>query len=476
MNFFPAFHNLNDQPVRIIGGGAVAERKVDRLRAAGAKITVVAPGLTAGLESLLRAGAIEHWAKEFEEGDIKFCALVIAATDRREVNARVARLCKARFIPVNVVDAPESGTFIVPSMVDRSPLQVAISTGGASPVLARLLRARLESSIPAAFGRLAGLVERFRSKVKTAFDHTEDRRAFWEKVLQGHIAELVFSGREQEAQEQLASMLSGQAGKAQKMGEVYLIGAGPGDPDLLSFRALRLMQRADVVLYDRLVSPQILNLVRRDAERIYVGKARADHAVPQDQINRMLVDLALQGRRVVRLKGGDPFIFGRGGEEIELLAENDVPFQVVPGVTAAAGCAAYAGIPLTHRDHAQYAVFVTGHLKDGTMDLNWDMLAQPNKTVVFYMGLTGVRVLCDGLKAHGMPATTPAALVEKGTMSEQRVLIGDLDSLPDLVKTHDVHAPTLIIVGDVVRLHDKLKWYEPNSDVVGERLATDEHE
>ena len=467
MDFFPAFHNLRDQPVRVIGGGEVAGRKARQLRAAGARVTVIAPDVTAELASWVRDGEVTHQAKGFEDGDIAPCALVIAATADRAVNARVAALCKARFIPVNVVDAPDLGTFIVPSVVDRSPLQVAISTGGASPVLARLLRARLEASIPAAFGRLAGVVERFRGRVKAAFGDMGDRRAFWEKVLQGHIAELVFSGREREAEVQLSTLLDGQAGKPQKMGEVYLVGAGPGDPDLLTFRALRLMQQAEVVLYDRLVSPQILNLVRRDAQRIYVGKARADHAMPQERINQLLVDLALQGKRVVRLKGGDPFIFGRGGEEIELLAKHGVPFQVIPGVTAAAGCAAYAGIPLTHRAYAQYAIFVAGHLKDGALDLNWEMLVQPGKTVVFYMGLTGARALCDGLKAHGMAAATPAALVEKGTTPEQRVFIGDLDSLPDLVKTHGVRAPTLIIVGDVVRLHGKLKWYEPNPDVTG---------
>ncbi|MGB0723060.1 MAG: siroheme synthase CysG [Gammaproteobacteria bacterium] len=465
MDFFPAFLDLKQQPCLVVGGGDVAERKVRQLREAGARVTVVSPGLTPELESLVREGDIDHRAKGFEDADIQPCAVIIAATDNREVNARVATLARERYIPVNVVDAPELCTFIVPSMIDRSPLQIAISTGGASPVLARLLRARLESSVPASFGKLAGLVERFRGHVKQAFDHGRDRKAFWEKVLQGHIAELVFSGREGEAEEQLQVLLRSQAGKAQSMGEVYLIGAGPGDPDLLTFRALRLMQQAEVVLYDRLVSPQILNLIRRDAERIYVGKAMADHAVPQDQINQMLADLAKQGKRVVRLKGGDPFMFGRGGEEIQLLAEQGVPFQVVPGITAAVGCAAYTGIPLTHRDYSQYAIFVTGHLKDGTMDLNWDMLAQPNKTVVFYMGLSGVEVLCRELKAHGMPAQTAAALVEKGTTDEQRVLIGNIDTLPEIVRTNDVRAPTLIIVGDVVKLHDTLKWYQPNADI-----------
>ncbi|MGB1110603.1 MAG: siroheme synthase CysG [Gammaproteobacteria bacterium] len=466
MQFFPAFLNIVGLPCLVVGGGDVAERKVRQLRAAEGSVVLVSPEATDELRQLATEKAIEWHEREFADSDLDAVNLVIAATDNATVNQRVAELAKARRLPVNVVDQPELCSFIVPSVVDRSPLQIAISTGGAAPVLARLLRARLESTIPASFGKLAGLVERFRSRVKQAFKTTKDRKIFWESVLQGHVAEMVFAGQEQDAEQALERLLSDQAGASLERGEVYLIGAGPGDPDLLTFRALRLMQQAEVVLYDRLVSPKIMDLVRRDAERIYVGKERANHSVPQDQINQMLVDLAKQGKRVVRLKGGDPFIFGRGGEEIELLAENGVPFQVVPGITAASGCASYAGIPLTHRDHSQYAMFVTGHLKDGTMDLNWDMLAQPNKTVVFYMGLKGVSVMCDELQSHGMPGETPAALVEKGTTDEQRVFIGDLNSLPDLVTTHDVHAPTLIIVGDVVKLHGKLKWFEPQADVI----------
>ncbi|MDA0277034.1 MAG: siroheme synthase CysG, partial [Proteobacteria bacterium] len=336
---------------------------------------------------------------------------------------------------------------------------VAVSSGGASPVLARLLRARLETLIPAEYGRLATLAAAFRERVKARFDFAA-RRRFWERVLQGPIAELSLAGRERQARAALEDALA-DTRLAFTGGEVSLVGAGPGDPDLLTFRALRLMQQADVVVYDRLVSPPILDLVRRDAERIYAGKARAQHTLPQEDINALLVRLAKAGKRVVRLKGGDPFIFGRGGEEIDSLAAEGIPFQVVPGITSASGCAAYAGIPLTHRDFAQSVVFVTGHLQDGTMALNWTALAQPGQTIVFYMGLVGIEVLCRELAAHGLPAETPAALVQQGTTPQQRVLTGTLNTLAGIVLQNAVKAPTLIIIGEVVRLRARLKWFDP---------------
>jgi uroporphyrin-III C-methyltransferase/precorrin-2 dehydrogenase/sirohydrochlorin ferrochelatase len=386
-------------------------------------------------------------------------ALVIAATDDDAVNRAVAAAARARRIPVNVVDRPVLCSFIMPSIVERAPVIVAVSSGGASPVLARLLRARLESLIPAGYGRLAALAAAFRDRVKARFKPPE-RRRFWERVLQGPIAELVFSGRDAEARSALEAALT-DTRLAFSGGEVSLIGAGPGDPDLLTFRALRLMQQADVVVYDRLVSKPVLDLVRLEAERIYAGKERARHALPQEDINHLLIRLAREGKRVVRLKGGDPFIFGRGGEEIATLAAEGIPFQVVPGITAAAGCASYAGIPLTHRDYSQSVLFVTGHLQDGSMNLNWPALAQPRQTVVVYMGLLGIDVLCRQLVAHGLPAATPAALIQQGTTPRQRVLTGDLATLPDIVRRSNVAAPTLIIVGEVVRLRDQLKWFEP---------------
>jgi len=324
-----------------------------------------------------------------------------------------------------------------------------------------MLRARLESLIPASYGQLARLAAEFRDEVKRRFSNAGDRRMFWEHVLQGPVAELIFTGQEQAARRRMQETLEQGPPAAAARGEVYLVGAGPGDPDLLTFRALRLMQQADVVLYDRLVSDPILDLTRRDAERIYVGKEPDNHVIPQHEINATLVRLAKEGRRVVRLKGGDPFIFGRGGEEIDSLAKENVAFQVVPGITAASGCACYAGIPLTHRDHAQSCVFVTGHLQDGSLNLNWDALVQPGQTVVFYMGLRAIETLCRELVAHGMPPTTPAALVQQGTTVNQRVLISDLAGLPGKAKKEEVRAPTLIIVGSVVSLHDRLAWFNP---------------
>jgi len=462
MDFFPIFLDLKNKPCLVVGGGEVAARKVDLLLSAHARLRLVAPDLCPALERQLAEGRFEHHARVFEEADLEGMNLVIAATGDREVNSRVASLAQARQLPVNVVDDPDLGSFVMPSVIDRSPVQIAVSTGGASPVLARQLRTRLETLIPSAYGRLAELAESFRGKVKEHFDDIKQRRAFWEKVLEGPIAEMVLSGHDKAAEEALEKELAGSSGNG--MGEVYLVGGGPGDPDLLTFRALRLMQQADVVLYDRLVSPQIMELVRRDAERIYVGKERDNHAVPQGNINRMLADLAKQGKRVLRLKGGDPFIFGRGGEEIETLAEEGVPFQVVPAVTAAAGCASYAGIPLTHRDYAQSCLFVTGHLKDGTMNLNWDALVQPAQTVVFYMGLKGAAVLSKELIAHGQPEDLPVALVQQGTTRNQRVWTTTLAELPRVVEDESIKPPTLIIVGEVVKLHKKLAWFNSLSD------------
>jgi len=458
MDYLPIFLDVRDEPCLVVGGGEVAARKAARLLGAGARVTVLAPELGAAFDADLAAGRIEHRAASFGPQDMAGFAVAIAATDDEAVNRAVAAAARQRRIPVNVVDQPALCSFIMPSIVERAPLIVAVSSGGASPVLARLMRARLETLIPAGYGRLATLAAAFRGQVKARFKPPE-RRRFWERVLQGPIAELVFSGRDTEARAALQSALDDPR-LAFGGGEVALIGAGPGDPDLLTFRALRLMQQADVVVYDRLVSRPILDLVRLDAERIYAGKERAKHALPQDDINHLLVRLAREGKRVVRLKGGDPFIFGRGGEEIDTLAAEGIPFQVVPGITAAAGCASYAGIPLTHRDYSQSVVFVTGHLQDGSMNLNWPALAQPRQTVVFYMGLVGLDILCHELVAHGLPAATPAALIQQGTTPQQRVLTGTLDTLPDIVRRGDVKAPTLIIVGEVVKLRERLKWFE----------------
>lgn len=456
MQFLPLFHKLQDRPVLVIGGGEVALRKARLLSDAGARLRVVAPEVRSELQEL--AGSAGIFLRGYASSDLQGVALVIAATDDETLNAQVSAEAQALGIPVNVVDAPSLCSVIFPAIVDRSPLIVAVSSGGDAPVLARLIRAKIETWIPASYGQLASLGKRFRERVKQMFPDVQQRRVFWEDVFQGPIAESVFAGKPEAGERLLQERLAGAAPRA--LGEVYLVGAGPGDPDLLTFRALRLMQQADVVLYDRLVAPAIIELCRRDAERIYVGKRRADHAVPQEQINQLLIDLARQGKRVLRLKGGDPFIFGRGGEEIEQLAAEDIPFQVVPGITAASGCAAYAGIPLTHRDHAQSVRFVTGHLKDGSSNLPWKDLVAPGQTLVFYMGLVGLPAICEQLIAHGRSGATPAALVQQGTTQNQRVFTGTLDSLPQLVAEHEVHAPTLVIVGEVVTLRDKLAWFE----------------
>ncbi|MCB1861254.1 MAG: uroporphyrinogen-III C-methyltransferase [Gammaproteobacteria bacterium] len=459
MDFLPLFLNIKNRPCLVVGGGEVAARKVTLLRKAGACVTVVAPDLCPGLTTLAAAAEISHKARAYEQHDLDGARLVIAATDSADINQRVSEQAERLNIPVNVVDQPELCSFIVPSIIDRSPVVAAVSTGGASPVLARIIRTRLETLIPAGYGRLAELANRFRSRVKARFSNTSERRRFWEKVLNSGVAERVFSGHMEEAESAMLQALE-KGAAATAMGEVYLVGGGPGDPDLISFRALRLMQQADVVVYDRLVAQAILEMTRRDAERIYVGKERDHHAMRQEEINSLLVKLAKEGKRVVRLKGGDPFIFGRGGEEIDTLSEQGVPFQVVPAVTAASGCAAYAGIPLTHRDHAQSVTFVTGHLKDGSMNLNWSQLAQPNQTVVFYMGLLGLPVITKQLTAHGVSPDMPVALVQQGTTEHQRVFTGTLENIQAIVEHEKPKPPTLIIVGNVVRLQEKLSWYK----------------
>ncbi|MBI5005892.1 MAG: uroporphyrinogen-III C-methyltransferase [Nitrosomonadales bacterium] len=457
MDFLPIFANVKDKPCLVVGGGEVAKRKTAVLLEAGAKVRVVAPEIDA---ELAKQGGVEAIVARFDARHLDGMTLVIAATNDREVNKQVSALAQNRSIPVNVVDDPELCSFIMPAILDRSPLMVAFSSGGASPVLTRMMRGKLETVIPQNFNRLAAFAERFRELVKTRVTNPPKRRIFWESVFEGVVAEKVLTGDESGAEAMLQEMLKDEDNI--QRGEVYLVGAGPGDPDLLTFRALRLMQKADVVVYDALVTKPIVEMTRRDAERIYVGKRRADHALPQEEINELLVRLAKQGKRVLRLKGGDPFIFGRGGEEIETLAAENIPFQVVPGITAASGVASYAGIPLTHRDYAQSCMFVTGHLKDGTMNLDWAALARPKQTVVVYMGLHGLDYLCEQLIAHGMPDSTPIAIVQHGTQPTQRVITGTLKTLPAIAEREKPQAPTLIIVGGVVTLRAKLAWFHPH--------------
>lgn len=459
MQFLPIFLNVRAQTCLVVGGGDVAYRKAILLDKSGARLRVVAPQIGAELEELAIAGAGELHRRAFRESDMDGVFLVIAATDDEEVNAAASAAAKARGLPVNVVDKPSLCSFIVPAIVDRSPVVIAVSSGGASPVLTRKLKEKLETLVPAGYGRLATLLGSYRGRVKSVITEFRPRKRFWEGLLAGPLPEIVLAGKEEEARRYMEKRLS-ESAEMETTGEVFLVGAGPGDPDLLTLKALRLLQEADVVLYDRLVSQPILDRIRPDAQKIHVGKERSRHLVPQEQINDMLVRLAQEGHKVLRLKGGDPFIFGRGGEEIDKLAEAGIPFQVIPGITAASGCACYAGIPLTHRDYSQSVRFVTGHLKDDSVDLDWPVLAREQQTLVFYMGLVGLESICTQLIAHGMDAEMPIALVQQGTTPNQKVLTGTLTTMPAIVAVSEIQAPTIIIVGRVVKLRDRYSWFD----------------
>jgi len=458
MDLLPIFLNIKNKKCVVVGGGEVAFRKATLLLRAGADLHIVALSLSDELRKLCVDRDCTITLREFEEADINDAILVVAATDNLETNERVSVIASKLNIPVNVVDQPHLCSFIMPSIVDRSPIVVAISSGGTSPILTRKLKELNETMIPERIDKLAELLGSFRGRVKNELGDFAERVRFWEGVLDSEIPELVYSGQDDEARSALDNWLTNS--KSDRLsGEVYLVGAGPGDPELLTLRALRLMHKADVVLYDRLVSPEILLKLRPDAKKIYVGKRSADHAVPQETINEMLVRLASQGNRVLRLKGGDPFIFGRGGEELESLAAAGIPFQIVPGITAASGCASYAGIPLTHRDYSQSVRFLTGHTKDGRVPLEWDILVKEQQTLVFYMGLAGLPHICDQLLKHGMSSTTPVAVIQQGTTQAQKVVVGNLDKIADLAVEKDIQAPTIIIIGEVVKLQKSLFWF-----------------
>jgi len=466
----PIFMNITNRPCVVIGGGEVAARKVTMLLKANAAITLYSPDICDALKVLADTGIITYINATFEENQLAGACLVIAATDNESVNIAVSAAAKMHNIPVNVVDSPALCTFTMASIVERSPIVIAISSEGNAPVLARYIRTRIETMLPAGYGRIAAIAGEFRHKVKAKFTTSQTRRIFWEGVLQGPIVEQILSGQEVAARNSLDEILS-DATESKHHGEVYLVGGGPGDPDLLTFRALRLMQQCDVCVYDKLVSPEVMELVRRDAELIYVGKSRDQHTLPQEEINALLARLALEGKRVLRLKGGDPFIFGRGGEEIETLMQHGVPFQVVPGITAANGVSSYAGIPLTHRDYAQACLFITGHLKakensnELTLDLDWVAMSRPRQTVVIYMGLVGLAQICQQLIAYGVSPDMPAAVVQQGTTSRQRVVTATLKDLATKVSEAKIKAPCLTIIGEVVRLREKLNWFEPEAKI-----------
>lgn len=460
LHSLPLFFKVATAPVLVVGGGRVAARRVRRLCAAGAHVTVIASERHADMALCMRTHDVVWHARDFRDADVAHQRLAFAASDAAEVNARVVAAARAAAVPVHRVDVATDSDFHIPALVNRAPLLIALSTDAQAPTLVRRLHADLETRIPAAYGNLAALASRFRSRAAWLLPPRR-RAAFWDTVFDGPIAQKVFAGREREAERDLAVALARHDGGHAQMrqGEVYLVGAGPGDPDLLTFRALRLMQRADVVLYDSLVAPAIVDLVRSDAERIHVGKRASRHTLAQADINATLVRLAQAGKRVLRLKGGDPFVFGRGGEEIEPLAEAGIAFQVVPGITAPGGCAAYAGIPLTHRDYARAVVFATGHRRAGELALDWPALARRNQTVVFFMGRATLPRICAQLRAHGLPADWPAALIVSGTTQDQQVIASDLAELPQRAATVDAAGPGLVIVGEVVRLNEKLGWF-----------------
>lgn len=526
MNTFPLFFKLENRKVLIVGGGDVALRKADLLSRAGAAITILAPDISTEIQALLSDDKHELIYKNYNKSYMTGVRVIIAATDDETLNHQIHADATALNIPVNVVDTPHLCDFIFPAIVDRNPIVIGISSNGKAPVLARLLRARLETLIPQGYGKLAKLAGEFRSEVKRKIPTLTGRRQFWERAFEGQVSQLMFAGNEREATAQLKADLDSTVAALEDsanhsvdpdahnpsnspatttsqhsqshsteslsasapvatdkltttqhnninqaqaaVGEVYIVGAGPGDPELLTFKALRLMQQADIVYYDALVSPQVLDLCRRDADKVFVGKKRSNHAVAQLGINELLINSAKQGRRVVRLKGGDPFIFGRGGEEIESLRAHGVPYQVVPGITAANAAASYAGIPLTHRDHSQSVRFVTGFLKAGAPNEKFENLLDTNETVVFYMGLHSLERLTTGLINAGRSPETPIAIVSNASMPNQQVLTGTLESIVALQEQNQLPTPALLIMGDVVALHDDLAWYNKHNKDTGD--------
>lgn len=455
MDYLPLFADLAGRPVLVVGGGDIAARKIELLRRAGARIQIASRELCPELQTLLDEQQLEWLATAFEPAQLDKVFLVIAATDDNALNAQVYDEANARHKLVNVVDDQPKCSFIFPSIVDRSPLVVAISSSGTAPVLARMLREKLETLLPSHLGQMAELAGQWRDKVKARFSRMSDRRRYWERIFNGRFASQMATGDVEAAKATLDSELGDQP---PRQGEIILVGAGPGDSGLLTLRGLQVMQLADVVLYDHLVSEEVLDLVRRDADRICVGKRASAHLLPQDEINQLMVQLAQKGKRVVRLKGGDPFIFGRGGEELQAAQQAGIPFQVVPGVTAAAGATAYAGIPLTHRDYAQSVLFITGHCRPDSDDIDWPSLARARQTLAIYMGAMKAAEISQQLILHGRAASTPVAVIGRGTRSDQQVLTGTLEHLETLAAS--APSPALLVIGEVVNLHGQLAWFQ----------------
>jgi uroporphyrin-III C-methyltransferase / precorrin-2 dehydrogenase / sirohydrochlorin ferrochelatase len=458
MEQLPIFLDVRGKRALVVGAGEIAARKVRLLVKAGARVAVI----TAAdrdekgceeLEAMAVRGEVELLRRAFTGADLDGCVLVFVATDRQDLQVTVAEAARSAGIPVNVVDNKRLCTFIMPAIVDRDPITVAVSSAGSAPVLARSIRENIEAMLPPNLGRLARFADRFRGAVKANFQSGGARRRFWEGFFSGPVAASVLEGDELRAGERMLEMVN-RPDRLDSRGMVFIVGAGPGNPDLLTLRALRLMQEADVIVYDRLVSAAILEYARRDADHINVGKAKGAHAVSQDAINAILVREARAGRRVVRLKGGDPFIFGRGGEERDFLMRAGISVEIVPGITAATGCAAAAGIPLTHRDHAHAMTVVTGHGRDGEPDVDWAALARLRQTLVVYMGGSTAGRIASRLTAHGMDPATPVAVIANGTRREQAVRVGPLSRLGSLAASLDHGAPAVLVIGEVARKAD----------------------
>lgn len=455
MFWLPLLHRASNKSFVVFGGGKVAERKVRTLQRFGCDIKVVAPEVTPELATLVSDGKVSLAKERAAENHVEVGLWVVAATDSSDANTQIADWAKAKQCPVSVADNPDLSDFIFPAIIDRSSVMITVSSLSQTPALTRYLRNMIDAALPRRLDQLAAFVSKYRKAIRAEEPESAKRQNLWRKIMSSPAPDLVLAGKDEEAGHVVDKL---RQTDEQSAGQVFMVGAGPGDPELLTLKAVRLIQQADVVFYDRLVSKPIMDFCNPSAELHYVGKAKADHAVPQEGINQLLVKHAQLGKTVLRLKGGDPFIFGRGGEEIEELAQYSIPFQIVPGITAASGCASYSGIPLTHRDYAQSVRFVTGHLKDGTANLPWQELIHGQQTLVIYMGLSGIASICEQLIAHGMPAETAIALIEKGTLPEQKVHISNLSDMPKYVENTDISAPTLTVVGDVVNLHKKLAW------------------
>ena len=465
MDYFPAFLNLKDKSCLLVGGGSVASRKADLLLAAGARLTVVAPELEHKLRQYVDSGQITHRVGRFSPMDVNGHWLVVNASGDTQVSNEVFEAANDAGVFCNSVDDKTRCSYVSPAIIDRSPVVVAVSSGGAAPLLARKIRAQIETILPARLGQLAALASEWRDRVKNRIGDLLGRRRFWEEVFDGAVSDDALAGRMQSARRNFASLLETATRSPKEDGEAWLVGAGPGDPGLLTLRALQLMQRADVVIHDRLVSREVLALVRRDAEIISVGKTPGCRSTSQEEINELLIRLVSDGKRVCRLKGGDPFIFGRGGEEIEALAKAGLRYQVVPGITAAAGCAAYAGIPLTHRDMAQSVVFLTAHGKNSVDRLDWPSLARDRQTLAIYMAVHRFPDIRSKLIGYGRSPDTPIAIIENGTSDKQRVIHGSLENLIDLAKQHEIVAPALLVIGEVAAFGIGKEWFESRPQV-----------